>query len=157
MEGWLPRPWHAELAGCVWLPRLLDKGRRALAGERQGRDLMNGYLFGDYDYADGQLLKFLRTDDARVRQLLGEVGDDEAVARALIQESGRLAEEIRAWNRRFRLVNAPFIAMWEADEGQRAPGAGTALLKLFYNLVLMPPVYLASWAIEKLRRLSHSP
>lgn len=74
--NWMPRPWNAELAGCIWLPRLLDKGRRLLASERQGQDLMNGYLFGDFDYADGQLLRFLRMNDARVRQLLRELDDE---------------------------------------------------------------------------------
>jgi hypothetical protein len=152
MEGWMPRPWNAELEGCVWLPRLLDKGRRALEGQRQGQDLLNGFLFGDFDYADGQLLRFLRTDEARVRRLLGELDSDEAAARVLVQESRRLPEEIQAWNRRFRRFNAPFIAMWEADEGRRGPGLGTSLLRLFYNGVLMPPVYLASWVIGKVRR-----
>lgn len=153
MEGWMPRPWNSELAGCLWLPRMLDKGRRALEGERQGRDLMNGFMFGDFDYADGQLLKFLRTGDARVRRLLVELGDDEAVARVLIQESGRLAEEVQAWNKRFRRANTPFIAMWEADEGRREPGVGTTLLRIFYNWVLMPPVCLVFWGVEKGRKL----
>jgi hypothetical protein len=142
VEGWMPRPWKAELAGCIWLPRLLDKGRRALESERQGQDLMNGYLLGDNDYADAQLLKFLNTQEQRVLELLRETSDDQGVAERLVHESGRSAEEIRAWNERFRKVNAPFIAMWEADEGQRQSGWGTTLLDLFYNYVLMPPVYL---------------
>lgn len=153
VESWMPRPWNEELAGCVWLPRMLDKGRRALEGERQGQDLMNGYLFGDFDYADGRLLKFLRTNDARVRELLRELDDDEAVAKTLIRESERSADEIRAWNERFRVVNAPFIAMWDADEGRVKPGPGTTLLKLFYNFVLMPPVYLSFRIAEGLRQL----
>jgi hypothetical protein len=57
-EHWMPRPWNAELVGCLWLSRRLDKGRQVLESERQGRDLMNGYLYGDFDYADGKLLKF---------------------------------------------------------------------------------------------------
>ena len=90
VKGWMPRPWNVELAGCVWLPRLLDKGRRALESERQGKDLMNGYLFGDNDYADGKLLKFLRTSDVRVRDLLRETDDDKVVAEILIRENGGL-------------------------------------------------------------------
>jgi len=150
--GWMPRRWHEALCGCVWLPRLLDKGRRALEGERQGRDLMNGYLFGDFDYADRQLLKFLRTDDARVRELLRERDDDGSVAEALLRESGRSAEEVRAWSERFRKGSAPFIAMWDADEGRSEPGIGTTLLKIFYNFALMPPVYLVFRIAEGLRR-----
>lgn len=41
MEGWMPCPWNTELVGCLWLPRMLDKGRRALEGEHQGRYLGN--------------------------------------------------------------------------------------------------------------------
>lgn len=151
-EKWMPRPWNAELRGCLWLPRLLDKGRQVLESERQDRDLMNGYLYGDFDYADGKLLKFFRTNDARVLELLRESDDDETVAQALISESGRSADEIRAWARRFRTVNAPFTAMWDADEGRREAGVGTTLLNLFYNYLMMPPVYLIFWIAERLRQ-----
>jgi hypothetical protein len=132
---------------------MLDKGRRALEGERQGRDLMNGYLFGDFDYADRQLLKFLRTGDARVRELLREGGDDEAVAEALLRESGRSEEEVRAWSEKFRKGCAPFIAMWDADEGRAGPGIGAALIKFIYNFALMPPVYLVFRVAEGMRRI----
>lgn len=152
-ENWMPRPWNEELMGCIWLPRMLDKGRQALESRRQGQDLMNRYLFGDFDYADGKLLKFLRTKDVHVLELLRKLDDDAAVAKALISESGRSADEIQAWGKRFRNVNAPFIAMWNADEGRREPGVGTALLKLFYNFLLMPPVYLGVRIAERLRQL----
>jgi hypothetical protein len=152
-ENWMPRPWNEELMGCIWLPRMLDKGRRVLESKRQGQNLMNGYLFGDFDYADGKLLKFLRTKDVHVLELLRESDVDEAVARTLIRESGRSADEIQGWCIRFRTFNAPFIAMWNADEGRRAPGVGTSLLKLFYNFLLMPPVYVGFWIAEGLRRL----
>lgn len=152
VENWMPRPWNAELRGCIWLPRMLDKGRQALESKRQGRDLMNSYLFGDFDYADAKLLKFLHTKDARVLELLCELDDDEAVATRLISESGRSADEIQAWGKRFRQFNTPFIAMWDADEGRRGPSLGTTLLKLFYNFVLMPPVYLGFWIADGLRQ-----
>lgn len=154
-DNWMPRSWNAELMGCIWLPRLLDKGRQALESERQGQDLMNGYLYGDFDYADGKLLKFFRTNDARVLELLRKLNEDEAVAQALIGESGRSAEEIRAWSTRFRTINAPFAAMWDADEGRRKPGIGTTLLSLFYNYLMMPPVYLGFRIAERLRQHKH--
>ncbi|MEC4890029.1 MAG: DUF5069 domain-containing protein [Nitrospira sp.] len=150
-EHWMPRPWNAELMGCIWLPRLLDKGRQALESRRQGKDLMNSYLFGNNDYADGKLLTFLRTNDAHVLGLLRESNDDEAVAKQLLAESGRSAAEVKAWSKRFRAVNAPFAAMWDADEGRRAPGAGTTALKLFYNYLMMPPVYVIFAIAEALR------
>ncbi len=150
-EPWMPRPWNTELLGCVWLPRLLDKGRQVLEGQRQGKNLMNNYLFGDFDYADGKLLKFLRTKDAHVLDLLRDSHDDEAVAKQLLTESGRSAADVQAWSKRFRAINAPFAAMWDADEGRRAPGVGTTALKLFYNYLMMPPVYLSFWIAEGLR------
>lgn len=152
-ENWMPRPWNAELLGCIWLPRMLDKGRQAMASQRQGQNLMNSYLFGDFDYADGKLLKFLRTNDAHVLELLRELNDDEAVAKRLMSESGRSVDEVQAWCKRFRTCNAPFIAMWDADEGRRAPGVGTSLLKLFYNYLMMPPVYVIVGIAERLRQL----
>jgi Domain of unknown function (DUF5069) len=151
-ENWMPRPWNAELMGCIWLPRMLDKGRQALESKRQGQNLMNSYLFGDFDYADRKLLKFLRTNDVRVLELLCELKNDEAVAQTLMSKSGRSADEITAWCKRFRTFNAPFIAMWNADEGRREPGVGTTVLKLFYNFLMMPPVYLGFRIAEGLRQ-----
>lgn len=142
-ECWVPRPWSDQLAGCTWLPRMLDKARRALASQRQGRDLMGGYLFGDLDYADGQLLKFLGANETQVLELVAQEEGDTAVAEQLVRQSGHTPQEIEAWNKRFRRANAPFIAMWEADEGRRQPGIGTSLLRFFYNFVLMPPAYAA--------------
>lgn len=153
-ENWMPRPWNAELMGCIWLPRMLDKGRQALESKRQGRNLMNSYLFGDFDYADGKLLKFLRTNAAHVLDLLRELNDDEAVAKRLTTESGRSADEVQAWCKRFRTINAPFIAMWNADEGRREPSVGTSLLRLFYNYLMMPPVYMIFWIAERLQTLT---
>lgn len=147
----MPRPWNAELMECIWLPRMLDKGRQVLESRRQGNNLMNRYLFGDLDYADGKLLKFLRTNDGHILDLLREMNDDEAVAQRLMSESGRSVDEIQAWGKRFRTFNAPFIAMWDADEGRRGPGVGTSLLRLFYNYLMMPPVYLGFCLAEKLR------
>lgn len=150
-ERWVPRPWNAELMGCIWLPRMLDKGRQALESRRQGKNLMNSYLFGNNDYADGKLLTFLRTNDAHVLELLRGSNDDEAVAKQLLTESGRSAADVQAWSKRFRAVNAPFAAMWDADEGRRVPGIGTTAIKLFYNYLMMPPVYVIFAIAEALR------
>jgi hypothetical protein len=63
------------------------------------------------------------------------------VAAKLLRESRRTPGEIKAWSRRFRRINALFAAMWDADEGRRAPGWATSLLNGFYNSIMMPPVY----------------
>jgi hypothetical protein len=86
---WMPGPWNRELHGCVFLPRMLEKGRRLLEGERQGRDLMSGYCFGDFDYADRKIFQCLRTTEARVLELLRANASDDEVAASLIKESGR--------------------------------------------------------------------
>jgi len=149
---WIPRSWRDELMGCIFLPRMLEKGRRVLEGERQGRDLMDGFLFGDFDYADGMILRFLRTKEARVRELLRENDDDAVVAETLFREGRRSPDEIRRWSRYFRRINAPFTPMWDADEGRRAPGFGTSLLNGFYNYLMMPPVYLCFRMLTSMRR-----
>lgn len=145
-------PWNRELHGCVFLPRMLEKGRRVLESERQGTDLMNGFCFGDFDYADGMIFRFLRTNEDRVLALLRASNDDDAVAAALLAESGRSAVEVQKWSRYFARINAPFTAMWDADEGRRAPGVGTTLLRVFYNYLMMPPVYLIFGLATALRR-----
>ena len=156
VEDWKPSPWHAELAGLLWLPRMLDKGRRFVESERAGRDLMNGYLFGNSDFVDALLLRFLGTDDRRVRQLLQESTDDMAVAERLVRESHRTQAEIRNWNKRFRRWNAPFIAMMEADEGRRPPGLSTSIYRGVYRALILPPVYVSFRLLEGLRRRRES-
>ena len=149
-SNWIPPRWNLELRGLLFLPRMLEKGRRVVAGERHDRNLMNGYLFGRFDYADRGMLKFLRTTETRILDLLRQSEDDAVVARLLLEASGRSEAEIQAWNRRFRTLNALFLAMWDADEGRRDPGLGTSLLKFFYNYGLMPPVYLYFRLAQKL-------
>src|SRR5688572_6402890 len=96
---WAPRSWRERVEGLVWLPRMLDKARRRLEGERAGRDAgdaMAGYFFGDSDYVDKQLLALLRTDGGAVLDLLRTTTDD-AAARELVRRSGRTPEECAAW------------------------------------------------------------
>lgn len=45
--------------------------------------------------------------------------------------------------------------MWDADEGRREAGVGTTSLNLFYNYLMMPPVYLIFWIAERLRQRKH--
>ena len=150
--GWMPRYAGREVAaGCVWLPRLIDKGRRVLEGEAAGRDLLGDYLFGVNDPADAQLLRFLGMANRDVLAALAQEPDDAAAAAELVRRSGRGPAECAAWSARFSRLNAPFLAMMDADEGRRAPGAGTAALRLAYNRVIMPPAYAAYRRAERRR------
>src|SRR5688572_13703252 len=79
--GWRPRRGTRDRAeDVVWLPRLIDKGRRALAGEAAGRDLLGGYHFGANDAADAQLLRFLRLTHDGVLGVLRRESDDAMAA-----------------------------------------------------------------------------
>jgi hypothetical protein len=152
--AWRPRYGTRDgAAGCVWLPRLIDKGRRVLAGEAAGRDLLGDYLFGVHDPADRQLLQFLGMTNEAVLAVLRQQPDDGAAAVALVRRSGRTADECAAWSARFSRRNAVFSAMIDADEGRRAPGRGTTALRFVYNWVLMPPTYPVYHFLER-RRLA---
>jgi hypothetical protein len=151
---WRPRHGTADVAaGCVWLPRLIDKGRRVLAGAALGRDLMGAYLFGVHDPADRPLLKFLGMTNDDVLAVLRHEPDDDAAAAELVQRSGRTPAECAAWSAQFSRRNALFSSMIEADEGRRPPGIGTTALRVFYNWVLMPPTYPVYRFLER-RRLA---
>ena len=147
-DNWMPR--HAgreRAAGCVWLPRLIDKGRRVLESEAAGRDLLGDYHFGVNDAADAQLLRFLGMTNEDVLAVLRRHPDDGDAAAELVRRSGRTPAECAAWSARFVRRVGPFLAMMDADEGRRAPGAGTTALRLAYNRVIMPPTYVAyRWA-----------
>src|SRR5829696_5901479 len=111
-DEWRPR--HAtrdRAAGLVWLPRLIDKGRRVLVGEAAGRDLMGDYLFGIHDAADAQLLRFLRMGNEDVLAVLRGQPDGAEAAAELVRRSGRTPAECAAWSVRFSLLMGLFLAM----------------------------------------------
>jgi len=139
----------------VWLPRLLDKGRRVLEGEVAGRDLLGEYLFGVNDPADAELLRFLDMTNEDVLAVLRREPDDARAAAELVRLSGRTPAECAAWSHRYLRWNGPFLAMMDADEGRRSPGAGTTALRLIYNYLIMAPYYPIYRRLE-LRRLGRS-
>ena len=149
----MPRHAGRERAtGCVWLPRLIDKGRRVLEGQASGRDLLGDYLFGVNDAADAQLLRFLAMTNEDVLAVLRQYPDDNAAADELVRRSGRTPAECDAWSARFVRLLGPFLAMMDADEGRRAPGPGTTALRFIYNHVIMPPTYVAYRFAERRRQ-----
>jgi hypothetical protein len=93
----------------------------------------------------------------RRRARLPEWPDDAAAAAELVRHSGRTPAECAAWSARTLRLGAPFLAMMDADEGRRPPGAGTTLLKLLYNGVVMPPTYPLYRRAERRRRAGHTP
>lgn len=136
--SWTPCSGLERAAGLVWLPRMLQKARRCESSPT-GRSV-DGYLYGDNDFIDKQLIAFLRTDDAAISALVREHAADADVARILVERSGRTPAECAAFNTSFRRKNLDFVLL-EADEGRLPPGIKATVLKFLYNNVLMRVFY----------------
>ena len=117
---------------------MVQKARRCLTSP-DGRQV-DGYLFGDNDFIDKQVIAFLRTDDDAIWALVRENPSDADVARILVERSGRSANECAAYSASLKrkFLNFFFI---EADEGRLAPGFKSSVIRFFYNRALMPVVY----------------
>ncbi len=137
--NWVPRYSGSDrLAGCVWLGRLIDKGRGYEATGVAPGEMLGEYMFGNHDYMDGKLLRFLGLKDAHISEIIRSEPDDERAAQRIIARSGKTAAQCAAFNRSFVRANAPFLAMMDADEGRCNPGLGTSLMKAAYNAVIFP-------------------
>lgn len=137
--NWVPRySGRDQLAGCVWLGRLIDKGRRYEAAGVAPGEMLGEYMFGEHDYMDAKLLRFLGLRDAHICEVIRSEPDDERAAQRIIARSGKTGAQCAAFNRAFVRSNAPFLAMMEADEDRRSPGLGTSFLKATYNTVIFP-------------------
>jgi len=140
--SWVPRSGRQELAGCIWLGRYIDKARRHDALEAKRGDVLGDYLFGDNDYLDAQLLRFLAMTQTQIGNLIQDQLDDDEAARRILDAGHKTSADCTAFNRAFLRWNAPFLAMIDADENRRKSGPYTRLLKVFYNGVIVPPATL---------------
>jgi hypothetical protein len=136
--SWIPCSGLDSAAGVVWLPRLVQKARRCLTSP-DGR-VVDGYLFGDNDFIDKQVIAFLRTDDETISALVREYPSDADVARIIVERSGRSADECAAYSGSLKRKFMNFFFL-EADEGRLGPGFKTSAIKFLYNKALMPAVY----------------
>jgi hypothetical protein len=148
--GWIPRSGLDTIEGMVWLPRLLEKARRHEAGRAASADLMDGYLYGNSDYIDKQVLEFLRMGDTDVSAIVREQPDDAAAAAAIVARSGRSAAERGAFSARLRRKLFDFVLL-EADEGRLPPGIKRSTVRFLYNRVIMPVFYARFRADERKR------
>jgi hypothetical protein len=139
---WIPRSGKLEAGGCIWLPRMIDKARRFIV-LGSGYLLDGEYMFGEHDFADGRLLRFLGLSSAQIVEIVRNEPDDARAAERIIAASGRTPEECRAFSRRFRLVVGPFLSMIDADEGRAPAGAWTTFLRALYNTIVVPPALAA--------------
>jgi hypothetical protein len=122
----------------VWLGRLIDKGRQYQAAGVTPGEMLGDYMFGDKDYMDAKLLRFLALNDAQICEIISSEPDDERAAQRILERSGRTAAQCAAFNRAFVLANAPFLAMMDADEGRCKPGLSATLKKAAYNAIIFP-------------------
>ncbi len=134
---WTPRSGYEELNGCIWLPRLLDKARRVAAGS--GHLIDGEWMYGDNDFADGILLRFLGLNDAHVLDVVRLHAGDAQAGEQILAASGKTPAQCAAFNRRFRRVAGFFMPLIEADEGRARPGLWTSLLRAAYNGVVARP------------------
>ncbi len=148
--SWMPCSGRETFDELVWLPRMLQKARRREESRAAGCDLMNGYMFGDNDFVDHRVLRFLRIDDMAFLKLVQEYPRDEDVARIVIERSERTAGECSSFSRRLCRMLANF-ALLEADEGRTAPGLKRNIIRFFYNRMMMPIAYLGFRRSERRR------
>ena len=139
MTNWVPRySGTDQLAGCMWLPRMIDKARGYEAAGLAPGAMLGDYMFGKKDYMDAILLRFLRLDDAQICDIVRAEPDDERAARRIVELSGKTQAECAAFNRRLVRGNGLFMAMMDADEGRRKPGIVVNLMRGVYNAVVFP-------------------
>ena len=136
--NWVPRSGSDQLAGCIWLGRLIDKARRYDAAGVVPGEMLGDYMFGDHDYMDAKLLRFLGLKDSQISEIVRGEADDERAAQRIVERSGKTAGECTAFNRGFVRGNGPFLAMMDADEGRQKPGLGAFVMKAAYNAVIFP-------------------
>jgi hypothetical protein len=122
----------------MWLGRLIDKARRYEVAAVAPGEMLGAYMFGDNDYMDAKLLRFLRLNDAQICEIVRSEPDDDHAAQRILERSGRTAAQCAAFNRAFARGNAPFLAMIDADENRHKPGLGASLMKAAYNAVVFP-------------------
>ena len=144
----MPRSGNETIEGMVWLPRMLDKARRV--EEKHIGRRVDGYLFGNSDFVDGKVLRFLRIDDTEVSALVREHGDDATVARIIVERSGRSVEERREYSQRLKRGLHNFLPV-EADEGRIPPGPKRTLVRLLYRALILPYAYNAFRKSEQRR------
>lgn len=151
MDKWIPCSGLEMVDGMVWVKRMAQKARRAQRSRASQTDCMNGYLYGESDFLDGRVLRFLGTSDTAFVADVCSEADDEAGVRRALARSGRTASERREFSAKMEKELKAFPII-DADEGRLPPGFRTNVLKFFYNSMMMPIVYIVFRRAEQRRR-----
>lgn len=117
--SWAPRSPFAKAAGLIWLPRMIDKGRHYLEG---GQAALGDYMFGDHDYLDGFLLRFLGLKDAVILDVLRTQPDDEQAAAEIVARSGKTPDQCEHWSQQFDRSQHFALLNLDRDEGRYSFG-----------------------------------
>lgn len=137
--SWVPRYSGSDrLAGCMWLGRMIDKARKYDGAGIAPGEMFGEYMFGDADYMDAKLLRFLGLHDSDVAEIVRDEPSDERAAELIVERSGKTPAQCAAFNRAFGRANGFFIAMMDADEARRKRGLATWLMKTAYNAFVFP-------------------
>ncbi|HET7812784.1 MAG TPA: DUF5069 domain-containing protein [Candidatus Baltobacteraceae bacterium] len=152
MTTWIPVSGRAEIGGCAWLLRMVQKARR-IVETGSGSKRIGEYIFGQNDPVDGMLLRFLGISDEEVLDVVRAIPDDRAAAMQILTMSGKNPDECARFSRRLMRVNGLFLAMMDADEGRCKPSVRTSFLCWFYNRVIMAPAYAYFARKERARSL----
>lgn len=147
--AWTPRPANERIENVIWLPRLIDKARRYVALGCTSR-LFEGYCYGNNDFMDVKVFRFLRCSDETLTALVQEHADDATVARMLVERSGRTPEACAAFSERLGRSLSQ-LPLTDADEGILSPGFKRTAINLLYNAVILPIFYAQFRAAERKR------
>lgn len=148
--AWMPCSGLETVDDMVWVKRMAQKARRADESRSSGEDLMNGYLYGENDFIDGRVLRFLGLSDDQFADAARAEADSVLAARRALASSGRSPNECREFSERLRKSFANFCLL-EADEGRLPPGLRATLIRFFYNRLMMPIVYVVFRRAERKR------
>jgi hypothetical protein len=122
-QNWHPRSGFDEAGGYMWLPRLLDKLRRAEAQP----DVP--YLILAASPLDAFFLADHRLKGDQLRGWVREGLSDEQIAERIAAHAGEDAAARARWNLGFKLKYFLFLKALDADEGRLGAGPGVAALK----------------------------
>lgn len=132
--NWPPRSGFEREGECVWLPRFIDKIRKALAESAAPGDLLpDGYMLGEGDFLDAKLLDFLGLSSREVVEAVKAEPDDSRVAQALLKRVGKDSTECARWSLDFLQRYSLSLNMIDADERRPQPEAVAEFLREFYN------------------------
>ena len=114
-----PRRWNETVAGNLWLPRLIDKIRAFQTG-----------TLGAYAYPsclDRIFLRQLGLSPAFIERIVSQSETDEAIGRAVRDQTGHTLEQIERANELFERRSRFFLSVMDTDEGHlKGPGRWAA-------------------------------